>query len=118
MVVLTGANHDAVVEEWESWGMLQDVDLVLSQEDGTKRRLLSALLSKGYAPDHVLMIGDAPGDAEAAQRCGVNFYPIRVRWEGQDWLSFPQEALPLLLNGAYSSYGRQRYRLFMDNLQG
>lgn len=118
VVVLSGSNHDAVMEEWDTWGLLQDVDLVVSQEDGTKRRILSELLEKGYAPEHVLVIGDDPGDAEAAQRCGVYFYPIRVRWEGQDWLNFPREALPMLMSGAYAAYGRQRYRQFMENLQG
>ena len=31
VVVLTGANYEAVMEEWDTWGLLADVDQVLSQ---------------------------------------------------------------------------------------
>ena len=82
VVVLSGANHDALQEEWEYWGLMSDVDMILSQEDGTKPTVLAQLLKKGYLPDHVLMMGDAPGDNTAAVRTGVFFYPVRVRWEG------------------------------------
>lgn len=90
---------------------------MFSQEDGTKRRVLAALLAKGYQPDHVLMMGDAPGDAEAASRNRICFYPVRVRWEGQDWREFAEEALPRFFSCSYSQYGRDKYRQFMENLQ-
>ena len=117
VAVLSGSNRQAMVDEWDCWGLLSDVDLALSQEDGTKHMLLSQLLQKGYAPDHVLMVGDDPGDQTASVRCGVLFYPIRVRWEGQDWATLINEALPRLLNGTYRDWGRERARLFRENLQ-
>ena len=42
------------------------MDVVLGQDAGTKEACLSALSAKGYAPGHVLMVGDALGDLAAA----------------------------------------------------
>ena len=59
------------------------------------------LKAKGYAPDHILMVGDAPGDRDAARKNGVLFYPILVRHEADSWAQFTQKALPSLLDGSY-----------------
>lgn len=48
----------------------------MSQEMGVKGDCLKSLMEKGYAPDHVIMIGDAPADLEAAKEAGVLFYPV------------------------------------------
>lgn len=31
------------------------------------------------------MVGDAPGDRDAAEKNGVRFYPILVGHEGESW---------------------------------
>ena len=72
---------------------------------------------KGYAPGHILMCGDAPGDKAAAEANGVYFYPILVRHEAESWAAFP-EALAHLLDGSYSLYGAQKAQAFLDNLSG
>ena len=51
----------AVEEEWQRQGLMEYVDVVLSQDAGSKSACINALLKKGYCPDHVLMVGDAPG---------------------------------------------------------
>ena len=45
------------------------------KRQGTKEACLSALSAKGYAPGHVLMVGDALGDLAAAQHADALFYP-------------------------------------------
>ena len=35
----------------------------------------------GYDPEKVIMIGDAPGDCDAAEKNGVYYYPILVNHE-------------------------------------
>ena len=39
-------------------GLMEYVDVVLSQDAGSKSACINALLKKGYCPDHVLMVGD------------------------------------------------------------
>ena len=65
--VVSSANSEALAEEWTRHGLVQHMDVVLGQDAGTKEACLSALSAKGYAPGHVLMVGDALGDLAAAQ---------------------------------------------------
>ena len=44
---------------------------LLTQEGGEKEILVEKLLEFGYDKDHVLMIGDAPSDLEAAGKNGI-----------------------------------------------
>ena len=60
VAVVSSANRDAVLEEWGKYGLLDHVDLVLAQDAGSKQHCIAMLLEKGYAPDHVLMVGGAP----------------------------------------------------------
>ena len=64
--VVSSANSEALAEEWTRHGLVQHMDVVLGQDAGTKEACLSALSAKGYAPGHVLMVGDALGDLAAA----------------------------------------------------
>ena len=63
--VVSSANSEALAEEWTRHGLVQHMDVVLGQDAGTKEACLSALSAKGYAPGHVLMVGDALGDLAA-----------------------------------------------------
>ncbi|MEQ3316301.1 hypothetical protein AAA127_16405 [Enterocloster clostridioformis] len=49
----------------------------------------------------MLMVGDAPGDCEAAADNGVYYYPILVKHEEMSWRRFPGEALERLVRGTY-----------------
>ena len=113
--MVSSANRDAVVEEWGRYGLLDSVDLLLCQDAGSKAYCIAELKKKGYAPGHILMCGDAPGDKAAAEANGVYFYPILVRHEAESWAAFP-EALARLLDGSYGPYGAQKAQAFLDNL--
>ena len=84
-----------------------------SQTEGDDDR---SLLEKGYAPHHVLMVGDAPGDRSAAEKNSVYFYPILVRHEEESWKELTEKALPLLLAENYAAYGQEKARAFEANL--
>lgn len=116
VAVVSSANREAVVEEWQRCGLLGSVDLLCCQDSGSKADCIAALLTKGYAPDHVLMVGDAPGDKAAAEKNGVHFYPILVRHETESWAEFSDEALPALLAGRYAPCGAAAARRFAANL--
>jgi len=117
VAVVSSANRGAVEEEWARLGLLELVDLVLCQDVGSKAHCIGALKEKGYPEDHILMVGDAPGDWDAAKANGVFFYPIQVRHEGDSWLEFPRAA-DLLRRGLYAHYGQRMEAAFLANLQG
>ncbi len=118
VAVVSSANRDAVLEEWGKYGLLDHVDLVLAQDAGSKQHCIAMLLEKGYAPDHVLMVGDAPGDRAAAQSNGVYFYPILVKKEAASWQEFCTQATDHLRGGTYAAYGEKKLDEFLKNLGG
>lgn len=117
VAVVSSANREAVVEEWQKWNLLDHVDVLCCQDSGSKAHCISELKKKGYAPDHILMVGDAPGDKDAAEKNGVFFYPILVRHEAESWAIF-EKTLAHLREGSYAAYGQQKAKEFLDNLSG
>lgn len=81
VAVVSSANREAVEKEWSRCGMLASVDVLCCQDSGSKAACIAHLKEKGYAPQRMLMVGDAPGDLSAAESNGVWFYPILVRQE-------------------------------------
>lgn len=84
VVVVSVTQREALVREWSEHGMLQTASLVCGRESGSKKEIIAAL-HKQYAADHVLMIGDAPGDRDAAFDNGALFYPICAGQETRSW---------------------------------
>ncbi|MCI9335388.1 MAG: HAD hydrolase-like protein [Lachnospiraceae bacterium] len=118
VAIVSSANLDAVLEEWERYGLLDHTDIVLAQDSGSKAFCIGELLKAGYARDHVLMCGDAPGDLDAAKKNGVFYYPILVRHEAESWKEFVNQALEKLLNGSYEgAYQQEKIDAFLDNLK-
>ena len=115
IVIVSSANRDAVEEEWERFGLLPLVDLVMCQDMGSKDYCIAQLKKKGYAADHILMVGDAPGDRAAAQANNVWYYPILVRREKESWEEFP-EAAARLREGSYAAYETRKIEEFLENL--
>ncbi len=117
IAIVSSANRDAVEEEWEKFGLLDLVDLVLCQDVGSKAHCIQTLKTKGYAEENILMVGDAPGDKAAAEINGVFYYPILVRHEKESWDEFPHAAA-LLKEGTYAPYGAKKALEFLTNLSG
>jgi len=118
VAVVSSANRDAVEEEWEKYGLLKYTDILLAQDCGSKSHCIGKMLEFGYDKDHVLMVGDAPGDCDAAEKNGVWFYPILVNWEEESWAEFADKALPLLLSGEYAACQAEKKQVFVENLGG
>lgn len=118
IAIVSSANQQAVEEEWGLYGLTRHVDILLSQEAGSKAFCIGELLKKGYDPEKVLMTGDAPGDLDAAVKNGVLFYPICVRHEKESWEEFDKEGVPRLINGSYQGeYQEKKTKEFWDNLK-
>ncbi len=117
IAIVSSANLDAVLEEWELYGLLEHTDIVLSQNVGSKAFCIAELLKKGYEPDHVLMCGDAPGDLDAARQNHVGYYPILVKHEKESWKEFSEEGFAHLLDNTYSgAYQEKKTKDFLNNL--
>ncbi len=118
VAMVSSANRDAVEEEWGKFGLLAHTDIVLAQDIGSKAHCIAEMLKFGYDPDKVLMVGDAPGDSDAAEKNGVHYYPILVNREQESWLEAVDTAFGKLLAGQYAPYGEEKKRQFLENLGG
>lgn len=118
VAIVSSANRDAVLEEWTKFELLGHVDIMLSQDYGSKAHCIAEMLKFGYSPDHVLMVGDAPGDRAAATDNGVYYYPILVRKEAESWTELRETGFTLLQNGEYGGYESSRIAAFLENLGG
>lgn len=117
IAIVSSANHQAVKEEWEQHGLLEYVDILLTQDMGSKTYCIGELMKKGYERSHVMMTGDAPGDFEAAKKNGVFFYPVLVRREKESWKEFKNVAVQRLVDGTFAGkYQKKKVDEFWDNL--
>lgn len=85
LAAVSSANREAILLEWKNGGLMEYVDYVFSQSDGSKKECLERLIGMGYDADHILMVGDAPGDYLAAKSNGIWFYPILAGKEMESW---------------------------------
>ena len=118
VAVVSSANPKAVRDEWERFGLLEHVDLLCTQDMGSKAYCISEIKKKGYESSKVLMCGDAVGDMKAAAENGVLYYPINVNHENESWTRMREEALERFLNGTFEG-GFQDIvmREFLENLK-
>ena len=118
VAMVSSANRDAVEEEWGKFGLLQHTDIVLAQDVGSKAACIQEMLKFGYDPDKVVMIGDAPGDCDAAEKNGVHYYPILVNHEKESWDEAIEVAFSKLQSGEFAPYGAEKKQAFLRNLGG
>ena len=102
IVIVSAASHEAVVREWSAQGLLEHITVVAGQELGSKKDCIRKAMTGHYAPDHVLMVGDAPGDHDAAGSNGVQFYPIIPGREVESWARLRGEAIERFRDGTYA----------------
>ena len=118
VAMVSSANRDAVEEEWGKFGLLEHTDIVLAQDVGSKAACIAEMLKFGYDLNKVVMVGDAPGDCDAAERNGVHYYPILVNHEKESWDEAIAVGFGKLQSGEYAAYGAQKKQEFLHNLGG
>ena len=118
VAMVSSANRDAVEEEWGKFGLLEHTDIVLAQDIGSKAACIAAMLKFGYDLDKVVMVGDAPGDCDAAEKNHVHYYPILVNHEKESWDEAIAVAFGKLQAGEYAEYGAEMKKKFLANLGG
>ena len=118
IAIVSSANLQAVLEEWELYGLLDYVDIIMAQDVGSKAFCIGEMLKKGYEKEHVVMTGDAPGDFDAAKKNGVFYFPILVRREKDSWEEFKNAAVDKLMDGSFGGqYQEEKITQFLDNLK-
>lgn len=118
IAIVSSANRQAVEDEWAMYHLLDHVDIILAQDVGSKTFCIQELLKKGYKTSRVLMVGDAPGDHDAAKQNGVFYYPILVKNEKESWKEFVSNAVGKLVNGNYEGrYQEEQIKQFIENLK-
>ena len=102
IVIVSATPREALLHEWHEHGLDRYVALLGAQEDGSKREIIASV--KGaYAPDHAIMIGDAPGDRKAAFDNGILFFPVRPLDEMRSWEEFYSGVIDQFLYGSVSA---------------
>jgi len=101
-MVVSQTPEAALVSEWRAHGIDGLVRLIAGQEIGTKAEQIRLAAIGKYAEGNILLIGDAPGDLEAAREAGVRFYPIVPGGEVESWRQFNVTFLDRFLAGKYS----------------
>jgi phosphoglycolate phosphatase-like HAD superfamily hydrolase len=101
IIVVSQTPHEALQREWAEHGLDVFAAAIAGQELGTKSEHLALAADSKYAPERILMIGDAPGDLQAARDNNACFYPINPGHEEASWERFYKEAYDRFLAGTY-----------------
>ena len=113
--VISSANMSAIVGEWSHYDMLKYLDVMTSQEIGTKAECIAKMIQKGYDADHVLMVGDAFPDIDSAKANNVFFYPILADHEKECWEELKSFYLDEFLSGNYKKHQDDLIQKFYKN---
>ncbi|REJ67791.1 MAG: HAD family hydrolase [Planctomycetota bacterium] len=100
VLVVSATPNAALTAEWNEHGIARYVTEICGQESGTKKETL-ANASK-YPADHVLMVGDAPGDYKAAQVNNCLFFPINPDAEEASWQQLRDEGMERFFAGSFA----------------
>lgn len=102
VIVCSATPNEALEREWEEHDIAKYVSVIAGQEMGKKAQHLDYATTGKYKENHVIMIGDAPGDLKAAKANSVLFYPINPGNEPESWKRFHDEAFDKFINGEYA----------------
>ena len=102
MMVCSATPFAALTSEWTEHGLHDFVFTVAGQEQGSKAEHIEMATQGRYESDNVLMIGDAPGDRQAAKDNGALFFPINPGDEEASWQRLHDEGLEKFFTGSYA----------------
>jgi phosphoglycolate phosphatase-like HAD superfamily hydrolase len=107
IVIVSATPHEAIVREWGAQGLLENITVVAGQELGTKKDCIRKAAEGKYDPSCVLMVGDAPGDYEAAKSNNALFYPIIPGDEVNSWKKLKEVVSQQFKTGTYAGAAMQ-----------
>jgi hypothetical protein len=101
-LVVSQTRTEALQREWAEHGIDRQMRFIAGQECGAKAEHIQFAAGGKYDPAKMPMIGDAPGDFNAARKNNARFYPIIPGHEEASWERFHREALERFFAGAYA----------------
>jgi phosphoglycolate phosphatase-like HAD superfamily hydrolase len=117
VIVVSQTPGEALAREWKEHGIDGYVRVIAGQEMGTKTQHITFAAAGKYPPNRILMIGDAPGDYQAAKGNNALFFPIVPGREEQSWKQFHDESLDRFLSERYQGdYEQNLLRAFDASL--
>ncbi len=117
LMVVSQTPLEALRREWKENGIDHYPVLIAGQENGTKGEHLQYAAVGKYAPDRILMIGDAPGDLKAALSNKALFFPVMPGQEEASWENFLTEGLDRFFRGSFrGEYQETLIRDFLNRL--
>jgi phosphoglycolate phosphatase-like HAD superfamily hydrolase len=116
-IVVSQTPTEALTREWAEHDIAQYVRCIAGQEMGKKSEHIQLATRGHYAPEKMLMIGDAPGDCRAARANDALFYPVMPGHEEESWQRFYEEAVDRFFAGTYAgAYEKELCDEFEDCL--
>ncbi len=93
VIVVSQTPAEALEREWREHELDGLVNFIAGQEAGTKAEHIRLAANGRYPAEQVLMIGDAPGDLQAARDNKALFFPIVPGKEEHSWKRFHEQAI-------------------------
>lgn len=109
MMVVSATPAEALHREWEEHNLDKYVNIIAGQELGKKDDQLGLTAKNKYRGGHILMVGDALGDLEAARSAGAMFFPIIPAREEESWKTFHDVIIDQFLGGKYDKQTEERF---------
>jgi phosphoglycolate phosphatase-like HAD superfamily hydrolase len=106
MIVCSQTPNAALEAEWQEHDISRFVLAICGQEVGSKKESLAA--AKQYPPAHTLMIGDAPGDHQAAVANNCLFFPVNPGAEEASWRRLFEEGIQRFFEGTFAGAYQER----------
>jgi phosphoglycolate phosphatase-like HAD superfamily hydrolase len=100
MLVVSATPQEALRREWDEHSLAGYVSTICGQETATKKQALA--VARQYDPGRALMIGDAPGDYDAAKANGALFFPINPGAEEASWRRLHDEGIDRFFSGTFA----------------
>ena len=102
VVVVSSTPGEALNREWAEHRLDGYVRAIAGQEWGSKSEHLTLAAAGKYAPNQILMVGDAPGDLRAARSVNAHFFPVSPGREEESWQRLQDEGLARFFAGTYA----------------
>jgi len=102
VIVVSATPCEALTREWQEHDIAKYAEVIAGQEMGKKAEHLNYATKGRYEKNHILMVGDAPGDMKAARANDALFYPINPGDEAKSWKRFHDEAFDNFFTGQYA----------------
>jgi phosphoglycolate phosphatase-like HAD superfamily hydrolase len=100
LFVVSATPTEALEREWEEHDLSKYVEAICGQELATKKEMLTT--ARKYKPEHTLMVGDAPGDYQAARANDALFFPINPGAEEHSWKRLFEEGIDRFLASKFA----------------